>query len=342
MPPESFPRLSSMTTRHRLQLALILLTAVVVTGTAGFHFLEGWSWFDGFYMTLTTMTTIGSGEIRPLSHAARIFNSFMIVAAVLAGGFVIATFSQTLLEFEFGRAFGRRRMERELAKLSGHYIICGAGRVGRTVARQLRANGETCVVIDRDPNRARWAEEEKIPVIVGNASSEEILQKAHIDTARGFVSAVSSDAENLYIVLTARGFRPDLKIIARASEEEATSKLLRAGASQVLSPYNFIGHRIAQLLLRPNVLDFVDAAFGRERLDFEIGEVKIAARSSLVGKNLSDPAIPRQAGVIVLALRSADGKMTFNPPPESIICADDCLIVIGKDEHLKRLESLAT
>jgi len=330
-----------MTTRHRLLLALSLLTAVVFTGTFGFHYLEGWSWFDGFYMTLTTMTTIGSGEIRPLSHAARIFNSFMIVAAVLAGGFVIATFSQTLLEFEFGKAFGRRRMERELAKLSGHYIICGAGRVGRTVARHLRASGETCVVIDRDPGRARWAEEEKIPVIVGNASGEEILQKAHIDTARGFVSAVSSDAENIYIVLTARGFRPDLKIIARASEEEATAKLLRAGASQVLSPYHFIGHRIAQLLLRPNVLDFVDAAFGRERLDFEIGEVKIAVASALVGKNLADPAIPRQAGVIVLALRSADGKMTFNPPPESIIRADDCLIVIGKDEHIKRLESLA-
>jgi voltage-gated potassium channel len=331
-----------MTTRHRLRLALILLTAVIVTGTAGFHYIEGWSWFDGFYMILTTMTTIGYGEVHPLSHVGRIFNSFMIVAAVLAGGFVIATFSQTLLEFEFGKAFGRRRMERELAKLSGHYIICGAGRVGRTVARQLRASGETCVVIDRDPNRARWAEEEKIPVIVGNASSEETLQKAHIDTARGFVSAVSSDAENLYIVLTARGFRPDLKIIARASEEEATSKLLRAGASQVLSPYNFIGHRIAQLLLRPNVLDFVDAAFGRERLDFEIGEVRIAAASSLVGKNLADPAIPRQAGVIVLALRSADGTMTFNPPPESVIRADDCLIVIGKDEHIKRLESLAS
>ncbi|MGA3293715.1 MAG: potassium channel protein [Candidatus Acidiferrales bacterium] len=331
-----------MSTRHRLQLALILLTAVVLGGTLGFHILEGWSWFDGFYMTLTTMTTIGYGEIHPLSHAGRIFNSFMIVASVLAGGFVIATFSQTLLEFEFGKALGRRRMERELSKLSGHYIICGAGRVGRTVTRQLRAHGETCVLIERDPIRARWAEEEKIPVIVGNASSEEILQKAHIDTAQGFVSAVSSDAENIYIVLTARGFRPDLKIIARASEEEATSKLLRAGASQVLSPYHFIGHRIAQLLLRPNVLDFVDAAFGHERLDFEIGEVQIAAASSLVGKTLSDPAIPRQAGVIVLALKNADGKMTFNPPPESVIRADDCLIVIGKDEHLKRLESLAS
>ncbi len=331
-----------MTNRQRLLLALILLTVVVLTGTVGFHIIEGWSLFDGFYMTLTTMTTIGSGESHPLSHAGRIFNSFMIVAAVIAGGFVIAAFSQSLLEFEFGKAIGRRRMERELAKLSGHYIICGAGRVGRTVALQLRVRGQSCVIIEKDPARARWAEDEKIPVVIGNASSEENLQKAHIDTAQGFVSAVTTDAENIYIVLTARGLRPDLKILARASEEEATSKLLRAGASQVLSPYHFIGHRMAQLLLRPNVIDFVDAAFGRERLDFEIGEVRIAGKSGLVGKKLADSAIPRQAGVIVLALKTADGRMTFNPPPESVIQADDCLIVIGGDEQLRRLESLAS
>jgi voltage-gated potassium channel len=144
------------------------------------------------------------------------------------------------------------------------------------------------------------------------------------------------------LLLTARGLRPDLKILARASEEEATSKLLRAGASQVLSPYHFIGHRMAQLLLRPNVLDFVDAAFGRERLDFEISEVKIAGDSGLVGKKLADSAIPRQAGVIVLALKRADGKMTFNPPPESVIEADDFLIVIGGEEQLRRLEALAS
>jgi len=331
-----------MSTRHRIALALIILAAVIFTGTVGFHLIEGWSWFDGFYMTLTTMTTIGSGEIHPMSHTARIFNSFMIVAAVLAGGFVIATFSQSLLEFEFGKALGRRRMERELSKLSGHYVICGAGRVGRTVAKQLHTGGQSVVIIEKDPVRARWAEDEKIPVVVGNASSEEVLRKARIDTAQGFVSAVASDAENIYIVLTARGLRPELKILARASEEEATSKLLRAGASQVLSPYHFVGHRMAQLLLRPNVLDFVDAAFGRERLDFEIGELRIAEKSNLVGKKLGDSGIPRQAGVIVLALRNSDGKMTFNPPPESVIQADDCLIVIGGDEQLRRLESLAS
>jgi len=331
-----------MSTRHRIELALVILAIVLLVGTAGFHFVEHWLWFDSFYMTLTTMTLLRSGEIHPLTHAGRIFDSFLIVCTVTAVGFAIATISQALLEFEFGKALGRRRMERELSKLSGHYIICGAGRVGRTVARQLRARDQAVVMIEKDPGGARWAEEEKIPVIIGNASSEENLRRARIDTAQGFVSAVASDAENIYIVLTARGLRPDLKILARASEEEATSKLLRAGATEVLSPYHFIGHRMAQLLLRPNVLDFVDAAFGRERLDFEIGEVNISGKSNLVGKKLGDSEIPRQAGVIVLALRNSEGKMIFNPPPESVIHADDCLIVIGGDEQLRRLESLAS
>jgi voltage-gated potassium channel len=329
-----------MSIRNRIFLALTLLCLVTLAGTAGFHFLEGWNWFDGYYMTITTMSTVGYGEVHPLSHAGRVFNTFLILAAVLAGGFTIATFTQALLEFEIGKTFIRRRMEREIAKLSGHYIICGAGRIGRTVVRELRAHGQSCVVIEKDPQRAEWAASEKIPVIVGNASSDENLQRAKIDKANGFVAAVSSDAENLYIVLTARSLRPDLKIIARASEEEATSKLFRAGATQVLSPYYFVGHRIAQLFLRPNVLDFIDTAFGTERLDIEIGEVRVLGNSPLVGKSLADSAIRQQAGVMVLGVKRADGVMTFNPPPEARIGAGDCLIVIGGDEQLRKLEEV--
>ena len=326
----------------RFFLAIGLLIVVALCGTLGFHYIEGWAWFDGFYMTITTMATVGYGEIHPLSHAGRIFNSCLIVASVIGAGFTIATFSQALLEFEFGKVFGRRRMERELAKLSDHYIVCGAGRVGRTVVRELRARGQDCVIIEKDPARARWAEDEKIPVIVGNASSEEMLVRARIDRARGFVAAVSSDAENLYIILTARGFRSDLQIIARASEEEATSKLLRAGATQVISPYFFVGRRIAQLFLRPNVLDFIDTAFGTERLDIEIGEVKIPERSALAGKKLADSMIRQEAGVIVLAVKNGEGKMAFNPAEDSIIRPGDCLIVIGGDDRLKKLEALAS
>jgi voltage-gated potassium channel len=330
-----------MTIPSRIRLAIGILLAVVFMGTAGFHVIEGWTWFDGFYMTLTTMATVGYGEIHPLSHAGRIFNSFLIVMSVSGAAFTIAVFSQALIEFEFGKVFGRRRMERELAKLSNHYIVCGAGRVGRTVVRELRERGESCVIIEKDPVRARWAEEEKVPVIVGNASSEETLVKARIDKARGFVAAVSSDAENLYIILTARGFRSDLQIIARASEEEATPKLLRAGANQVISPYFFVGKRIAQLFLRPNVLDFIDTAFGTERLDIEIGEVKIPSQSALAGKKLADSTIRQQAGVIVLAVKNSEGKMLFNPSQDSVISAGDCLIVIGGDEQVKKLEMLA-
>ncbi|HVA95941.1 MAG TPA: NAD-binding protein [Candidatus Dormibacteraeota bacterium] len=335
------PKIMPMTYRSRLRLALIMLTSVMVVGSAGFHYIEGWGWFDGFYMTLTTMSTVGYGEIYPLSHVGRVFNSFLILASVLAGGFTIATVSQGLLEFEFGKVFGRRRMEKEIAKLSDHYIICGAGRVGRTVARELRTRGESCVIVEKDPARAQWAEAEKIPVIIGNASLEDNLLKARIERARGFVSAVSSDAENIYIVLTARGLRSDLKIIARASEEEATSKLLRAGATQVLSPYFFIGHRIVQLFLRPNVLDFMDVAFGTERLDVEIGEVPIPVGSALIGRQLGDPLIRQQAGVIVLAVKNAAGRMAFNPPPETALCAGDCMIVLGGGEQLKKVDALA-
>jgi len=330
-----------MKIRKRIAVVASLLAAVLVVGMAGFHWIEGWSWFDGFYMALTTMTTIGYGEIHPLSRAGRIFNSLLIVTSVIAVGATIATVSQVLLQFEFGKAFGRRRMEHELAKLSHHYIICGAGRVGRTVTRELRTRGQTCVVIERNPERAQWAENEKVAVVVGDASSEEVLRKVHIESAQGFVSAVGSDAENLYIVLTARGLRPDLKIIARASEEEATSKLLRAGASQVLSPYYFVGHRIVQLFLRPNVLDFIDTAFGTERLDIAIGEVKIPGQSDLAGKTLADSMIRQQARVVVVAVKGSDGKMAFNPPPETVLQAEDCLIVIGSEEQIKRLEALA-
>jgi voltage-gated potassium channel len=325
---------------RRAMIGAGLLLALLFTGTAGFHIIEGWNWFDGFYMSLTTMATVGYGEIHPLSTAGRAFTSFLILASVGAGVFTIAAASQSLLQFEFSKVVGRRRMERELAHLTDHYIICGAGRVGRTAARELRQRGQVCVFIEKNPERAQWALDQKFPVVLGSASSEDSLRKARIETARGFVTAVSSDAENLYIVLTARGVRSDLKIIARASEEEAIPKLLRAGANEVLSPYHFVGRRIAHILLQPNVLDFIDTAFGTERLDVEIAEVAIASASALVGQAVGCAEI-RQAGAVLLGLKRVGEAMKFNPPQDTILQAGDCLIVIANDTGLKKLESLA-
>lgn len=330
-----------MSLQTRLRISLVLLAGVLVLGATGFHYIEGWPWFDGLYMTLITMTTVGYGETHPLSPTGRVFNTFLILAAATAGAFLLATFTQAMLEFELGKVLGRRRMERELAHLTEHYIICGAGRVGRTVARELRARGKRCVIIEKDAARAQWAMDENIPVLIGTGTTDETLKKARIEHAAGFIAAVTSDADNLYLVLTARGMRPDIKIIARVSEEEATSKLLRAGASQVISPYHFVGNRIVQLFLRPNVLDFIDTAFGTERLDIEIEEIRVRDNSKLVGKSIGDSGIRQQAGAIILAVKRADGTLTFNPPLETSIRAGDFLIAIGAADHLRKLGELA-
>ena len=329
-----------MTLRARFLLALILIVAVIFTGVAGFHYIEGWSWFDGLYMTLITMTTVGYGETHSLSLPGRVFNAFLIVLAVLAGGFLVATSTQAMLEFEFSEILGRRRMERELAKLKDHFIVCGAGRVGRTVVRELRARQVPCVLVELDPHQAQWATDDGVPVVIGSGHTEEILQRARIEVARGLVAAVTSDADNLYIVLTARGMKPDLRIIARASEDEAVPKLRRAGATEVVSPYNFVGRRIAHILVQPRVIDFIETAFGSERMDIQIEEVEVPAESPLVGKALAAANIGQNTGVLVLALRHSDGTLTFNPAAETLIQSGDCLIAIGATDHLKKLDAL--
>jgi len=330
-----------MDLKLRMLMTLLLIVVVCAIGATGFHLIEGWSWFDGLYMTVITMTTVGYGEIRPLTYEGRIFNIFLILSSVTAGGLLLATATQALLEFELGSYMGRRRLEKEIEKLKGHYIICGAGRVGRTVAREFRAHKIPCLIIEVDPKRAEWAMKEGIPVLIGSGATEESLKQAHIEQARGLVAAVTSDPDNLYIVLTARGMRPEMPIIARVSEEEATPKMMRAGATHVLSPYQFIGHRIVQLVLRPHVLDFIDSAFGSQRMDIQIEEIRIPDTSALAGKTLEGAEIRKKTGAMVVALKKTDGTMTFSPLPHEVLCAGDHLIAIGSAGDLQKLETLA-
>jgi len=320
--------------------------AILLVGTAGFHWIEGWPWFDGLYMTLTTLTTIGYQELHPLSPAGRVFNTFLIIIIVGVSSlfFLIGAFTQAMIEFELGTFFGRRRLERQISKLEGHYIICGAGRVGRSAAREFRARPVPFVIIERDENRVRWAAAEEMLVLIGDATRDEILRAARIEKAKGLIAAVATDAENLYIVLTARGLHPTLPIIARASEEDAADKLRKAGATEVVSPYHVIGRRIAMSLLRPHVLDFIDVAttlFGAEDLDLQIEQVLVSDRSSLSGKTLEDSGIRRHTGVIILALRKVDGQMHFNPSAGSRIQGGDHLIAMGQPNDLKQLEAMA-
>jgi voltage-gated potassium channel len=325
---------------HNLAVVFCALLVLVVIGMAGFHYLEGWSWFEGFYMVLTTITTIGYGELHPLSHAGRIFNSFIIVAGVALLLLFFGGATQALLEFELQSVFGRRRMDREISRLSDHYILCGAGRVGRSAARELARKPLPFVVIDTDETKlARYSEEGWL-TLVGDATQAPVLRQAHIERARGLVASTTTDATNIYIILTARSLNPKLNIIARASEDEAEKHLITAGANHVVSPYNFAGYRIAQTFMRPHVVDFFDTAMGRE-LPLEIEEVQVQPGSRVAGKTLEGSRIRQEMGVIVLAIKGEASLMRFNPSPDEVIHEGDHLIAMGEPEGLRRLEQSA-
>jgi len=319
----------------------VLLLVVMAIGTAGYHYIEGWPWFDGFYMVVTTLTTIGYQEVHPLSHAGRVFNVFVILAGVSLLLLGVGALSQALLEFELQSFFGRRRMEREIGRLEGHFIICGMGRVGRSVARELARKPVPFVLVENaETKRQRYASENWL-VVAGDATVEQTLRQAQIDRASGLIAATTTDATNLYIVLTARGLNPRLKIIARASEDSAEKHLLTAGADSVVSPYSFAGQRIAQSLLRPHVVSFLDTATTHLGMDLEIGEIHITSASTFAGKTLESSRIRQERGVIVLAIKRREG-MRFNPAPDERIEPDDCLIAMGEPAQLRQLEQTAS
>ena len=319
-----------------IALALVLL---VFVGMTGFHFIEGWPWFDGLYMVVTTFTTIGYQEVHPLSHRGRIFNLVLIISGVSLVFLGIGSLTQALLEFELASFFGRRKMEREISRLSDHYIICGAGRVGRSAARELARKPAPFLIIEQSEAKAARFGGEWL-IMIGDATQERSLRDAHIERARGLVAATTTDATNLYIVLTARGLNPRLKIIARASEEDAEKHLLTAGADSVVSPYLFAGQRIAQSFLRPHVVSFLDTATTHLGMDLEIGEISVPDHSWFAGKTIESSRIRQDRGVIILAIKRERG-MRFNPSPEDPIEPGDYLIAMGAPGQLRQLERMA-
>jgi voltage-gated potassium channel len=323
-------------------LIVVLLITLIVIGTVGFHFVQGWGWFKSLYTTLMTVSTIGAGPESELSRRGEIFNVILILLGVATVGFAIGTLTKAMVEFELGSFFGRRRMEKELSALKDHFIVCGMGRVGRRVASEVAARKHPLVIIEREPGRAAWALERGYPVVIGDAASEAVLRKAHIETARALASAVTSDAQNVYIVLTARGISPGIPIVARASEEDAESKLLRAGATTVVSPYSYAGQRMARTLTSPYVQRFIDMALSSlSETNLEIEECQVGNDSSLAGKTLEEADVRGRFGLIVLAIRHQDGQLEFNPDLAQTITAGDYLILMGNSPNLRQLESQA-
>jgi voltage-gated potassium channel len=286
-------------------------------------------------MTVTTITTVGYGEIHPLSHGGQIFSIFLIIGGVGGALYTLTGIMEYVVGGYFRTTLGRRRMKARIAQLSGHFVLCGYGRVGQEIARSFKEEGIPFVVIDNSPESIAQAERAGYLYLLGDATSDEVLKEAGVERARGLVSAVDSDAENTYVSLSARQLNPGLFIAARGTEE-AETKLKRAGADRVVSPYSIGGRRMAMLALRPAVVDFIDTVtYGRGR-ELQLENANIGRNSPLVGLMLGTAR--GQNGITVLAMRKRGGKLLANPPDEEIIEDGDRLIVIGTKKRLAALE----
>jgi voltage-gated potassium channel len=323
------------------RLVAILICAVTVVGTLGYVVIEGWTPWDAFYMTAITITTVGYREVHPLSRAGEAFTVAILVSGVGSFFYAFTLFMALLAEGQLVERFAERRRTRMLDDLREHFILCGFGRMGEIIARELARRNVPFVVIERSPERMQLAMDQGFVAVEADASSEDVLRRVRIDRARGLIAAVSTDAENVYAVLSARLLRPDLFIIGRAETEDAHTKLRRAGADRVISPYHIGGLTLAQTALRPAVVDFVQLATSSENLDLNLEQVRIEAGSPLDGRTLVDAGLRQKYGVIVVGIRRANGTMDFNPPPEASMHAGDDLVVLGRAGSLRELESTA-
>ena len=321
--------------------AVLVPIFLLLAGTAGFHVLEGWPLADALYMTVITITTVGYMEVHPLSATGRAFTMFLILGGVFTVLYAATTVIAGLVSGEIGGKLEKQRMERKLAELKSHTIVCGYGRMGKLVCAEFSAKGAPFVIIDRD---APLVENLRIPhgiPLVGDATEDAVLRRAGVERARVLVTVAASDAENLYITMSARLLNDKLHIVARAEDEEADKKLVRAGANRVVSPYYIGGQRVVQAVLRPNVMDFIELATRHDYLELQMEESTVQPGSVLAGKKLKDTQLRRDLGIIIVAIKRQDGTMAFNPDPEAALGAGDLLITLGHRDQLRKLEELA-
>jgi voltage-gated potassium channel len=325
-----------MISLRRIIIGIFWLVAILMVGSVGYVVLEGWTYFEGLYMTVITLTTVGYGEVRPLSQTGRTFTILLIFWGVGFMFYVVTAIAQVVVEGQIQDVFGRRRLEREIRNLKDHFIICGFGRIGEVISRELNNNGIPIVVVDNRTQHTPILERSGYLHVIGNATQEEVLLTAGIERARGLISVVSSDADNVYIVLTARSMNPNLTIVSRAGETGSEQKLRRAGANEVISPYELGGQRMAQTILRPTVVDFMDVALG-EGIDLSLEEVPVGGTSDIIGKPIKDSGIRQRLDLIIVAIKRLDGTMLFNPQPDAPILQGDTLIALGSKVNLDKL-----
>jgi voltage-gated potassium channel len=326
---------------RQVQLAAALLAVVVAAGTTGYVVIERWSVWDAFYMTIISITTVGYREVHDLSRAGEAFTAVLLIFGVGSAFYAFTLLAAGVIESRLHPRIQEKRRARMIDQLTDHFILCGAGRIGLIIADEFRRQDVPFVVIDHDPVAVQEVIRRGDLAVEADASREDVLGKLRIDNARGLIAALGTDAENVYTILTARGLRPDLFVIARADSEDAGRKMLRAGANRVVSPYQIGAIRLAQTALRPAVVDFVELATSSENLELAIEQVGIGSASALAGRTIVEANVRQRFGVIVVGIQREGGRMEFNPPHDAVMRAGDELVVLGRPEQLKDLEVAA-
>lgn len=326
--------------RKKLILSLALIILIISFGTSGYMFLENWGFLDSLYMTIITLGSVGYREVHDLSQSGRIFTILLIIGGVGTVLYALNNGAKIILEGELQEIFGRKRLEKKIKDLKDHYIICGFGRMGKIICRELKEKNIKFIVIE---NKVDVLEDKgDVLVFVGDATKDEVLKTVGIERAKGLISVLPTDAENLYVVLSARELNPALFIVARSGEEGSEQKLLRAGANRVVSPYHIGGLRIAHTVLKPAVVDFIEFATNSGNIDLQMEEITIQEDSKLVAQTLDECGFGRELGIIIVAIKRPSGDMSFNPTFRTAINAGDTLIALGESSKLKVLEDMAT
>ncbi len=326
---------------RKVQYSLLTLIVIIGGGTLGYVLIEDWSVFESLYMTIITLATVGYREVHDLSDQGKVFTILLIVFGTGTIAYTIGSMIQFMVEGQLRRLLGRKKLQKKISRLKGHYIICGYGRIGRMIAREFASKPLPFIVVEQDPQCCRRIEDKGYLFVEGDATHDDILEQAGISTAKGLITVVTSDSANVFITLTARGINPGLFILARASEDGADLKLMRAGANKVVSPYTIGASRMAQAVLRPSVVDFIEIVTGTENLELQLEEILVTPESSLAGKTLINSGIRRDLGLIIVGIKKSQ-RMIFNPPPSIEIEPGDILISLGESPSIVHLETIAS
>ena len=320
-----------------------MLCVIILIGTLGYTMIEEWSLFDSFYMTIITIGTVGFREVAELSRFGRFFTIGLIVFGIGVGGYAVANLTSFIIEGQIRYLIRGRKMEKQIIKLKNHIIVCGYGKTGTDIVGELTKLNKQFVVIEKDEQKVEELKEHGLLVLFGDATDDEILEKAGVSRAKGLIASVSNDADNVYIVLSAKGMNPKLRIIALSIDDQSRKKLIRAGADNVVSPYAIAGRRMARLLLTPGIVNFLDVMVQNQELELMIEEVIVQKGSPLVNKQLRQSNIKAETnGAMIIGIKKQDENIIVNPSGETLLEEGLTLFVLGNNAQIEKLNELAS